>query len=369
MLFYTIIFLAIFTLTLAEEKYSPKKAKWRIMAIMFSILAFVSGFRYLGGTDLELYETAYNKIPTIFSGDFFTVFFNPDYYLWEPGYLIYNSLFKTTLHVSFFGYLLLNAIVFYVFLYKGNKKYATHWGILLMFFMYKLFFYETFVAMRQSLSIAFFWIIMHYAEERKPVHYFLLWLLLVFSTHNGGAILFLVYFLNYVKITKKRFFMIGIVMIPFIFFSSVLNSLIGGFMALLSEDKAGYASSGETQSIFYTLEYYLVWYLIYINYDKIVKTNSHVHFIIKLFLVMLPCVTIMRDIVILRRLMDYFYLSVPILLGYLCDARPKYKHLIILCLTLVCFYGYTRYLTNFDGGSLMPYKSWLELPEATFFLK
>lgn len=366
MFFYILLFIVIFLFTIVEESVHSK-AKKRIAFIMFSILACVSGFRYLGGTDLELYETIYNRIPVIFSKDFKDVFYNVDYFFWEPGYLLYISFFKTTINLSFFGYIFINAIIFYLFLYKGHSRYTVHWGLLLMFFMYKLMFYETFVAMRQSLSIACFWLIMHYVEERKPIHYVLLCFALVFSTHNSGVIMFLVYILNYVKLTKERFLMIGLVMIPFIFFSSVLNNMIGGFMALLSADKAGYASGGETQNIFYTLEYYLVWVLVYFNYDAIVKKNSHALFVIKLFLVILPCVTIMRDIVILRRVMDYFYLSVPILLGYICDAKPKLKPLIILGLSIVCFYGYTRYLMNFDDGGFIPYISWLALPGATFF--
>ncbi len=366
MLFYTVLFFIIFLFTLLEEVASLK-AKKRFVFIMLAILICVSGFRYLGGTDLELYESVYNRIPTIFSGYFSEVFYSPDYFFWEPGYVIYISLFKTTLNFSFFGYLIINAIIFYICLYKGHQRYTRHWGLVLMFFMYKLLFYETFVAMRQSLSIAFFWIIMHYAEERKPVQYFLLWLLLVFSTHNSGVALFLVYLLNFVRLTKERYFFVGLVMIPFIFFSSVLNGLIGGFMAFLSDEKAGYAAGGETQNIFYTLEYYLVWILVYFNYDRMAKTNTHAQFIIKLFLIMLPCVTIMRDIVILRRLMDYVYLSVPILLGYICDAKPKLKPLVIVGLAIVCFYGYSRYLMNFDEGGFLPYKSWLGLPQMTLF--
>lgn len=369
MLFYTSLFLFVFLLTFIEEK-SLKKGRNMWVFAMFVLLASVSGFRYLGGTDLELYETIYNKIPTIISKDFLDVFYNVDYFFWEPGYLIYISSIKTFTGLSFYGYLLLNAIVFYFCLYKGHSKYTRHWGLVLMFFMYKLFFYETFVAMRQCISIALFWLILHYAEERKPLRYIVLWLLIVLPMHNAGIILVFVYLFNYIKITKERFLILGAIFAPFTFFSSVLNDLVGGVMALLSESKSEYAFGNEQQNILYTIEYYLVWTLVYLNFDKIRNVNVHASFIIKMFLIILPCVTIFRDIIILRRVMDYFYLTVPILLGYICDSNRNSKFAIISILTLICFYGYTRYINNFDGGKgLVPYLSWLELPNATLFMK
>ena len=160
-------------------------------------------------------------------------------------------------------------------------------------------------------------------------------------------------------------------MLPFAFLPQIFSQVLEPLMSSAFGDKGmGYFSGDETQSVFYTLETYLVWFLIYANYNGIVRKHPHGEFMIKLFLIILPCVTLFRDVVILRREMDYFYLSIPVLLGYIYDIKIKLRPALFIGLAIVCFYGYIRYINNFDGGkSLLPYVSWLELPNATFFLR
>ena len=365
MLFYAILFFIIFILTFIEV-ISPIKIKKRIVLSMLSILFCVSGFRYLGGSDLYLYEEGYNSVPYLFSMEFVDYIGTIESHFWEPGFLVFISFWKSVFNLSFYGLLLIVALLFYVCLYVGYKRYSVHWGILLMFFMYKLFFYETFVAMRQQISICLFFLIMHLVEERKLLKYYLLCAFVVFPFHYGSAILFLVYFVNKIKITKERFLYTGLLLLPFAFLPPIFSSILQPIMTFLSEDKGtAYLSGDEMQSMFYTLETYLVWFLIYRNYDGITKGYVHAEFMIKLFLIILPCVTIFRDVVILRREMDYFYLCIPVLIGYICNVNLRYKRVIILVMAFVCFYGYMRYLTNFDNGGFVPYKSWIELPGAS----
>ena len=370
MLFYVFIFAFVFLSAVLEE-HSARKWKKCIVILMLFILACASGLRYNGGKDIELYQHGYEAVPFLFSSDFIDFIGSADSFFWEPGYLVYISFLKWIVGLSFYGYLLIDAIIFYILLYVGYKKYTIHWGILLMFFLYKMFFYETFVAMRQQMSICLFFIIMHLVEDRKPFKYYLLLSLIVFPFHYGGVILFLVYFLNYLKITKKRFFTLGVILLPFAFLPQIFSQVLEPLMSSAFGDKGmGYFSGDETQSIFYTLETYLVWFLIYANYNGIVRKHPHGEFMIKLFLIILPCVTLFRDVVILRREMDYFYLSIPVLLGYIYDIKIKLRPALFIGLAIVCFYGYIRYINNFDGGkSLLPYVSWLELPNATFFLR
>lgn len=365
MYFYVILFLVIFILTIIEEKSSVKIQK-RIAIVMLSILFCVSGFRYLGGEDLIIYEDGYYSVPYLFSTEFIDYIGTIESHLWEPGFLVFISFWRTIVGLSFYGFLLVDAAIFYILLYVGYKRYTFHWGILLMFFMYKLFFYETFVAMRQQISICLFFLIMHLIEERKPLRYYLLCTFLVLPFHYGGAILFLVYFISKIKITKERFLFTGLLLLPFAFLPPIFSPILQPIMTLISEDKGlSYLSGGEMQSMFYTLETYLVWFLIYRNYENITKGHTHAEFMIKLFMIILPCVTVFRDIVILRREMDYFYLCIPVLIGYICNVNHKYKGVIFLVMASICFYGYMRYLANFDGGGLVPYKSWIELPDAS----
>ena len=357
-------------MTIVEE-HTPTKNKSFVVSLMLVMLMCVSGFRYIGGSDLALYEHGYNQVPNLFSSDFVDFIGTADSFFWEPGYLVFISFLKTIVGLSFYGYLLIDAVFFYVLLYVGYRKYTIHWGILLMFFLYKLFFYETFVAMRQQMSLCLFFLIMHLVEERKPLKYYLLLTFVVLPMHFGAAILFLVYFLNRIKLTKSRFLKFGLILLPFAFLPQIFSQVVQPLMSSVFGDKGmGYFSGEETQSIFYTLETYLVWFLIYNNYEAIVKKHNYGEFMIKLFMIILPCVTIFRDVVILRREMDYFYLSVPVLIGYIYDLKVKMRPVLLLGVAFICFYGYIRYINNFDGGkALIPYISWLNLPNASLFLK
>ena len=114
------------------------------------LIACIVGFRYeLGGTDYEYYGYFYHKI----SGykDFLTALADSEY---EIGYTSFIYLCSNVLNLSYHGSLLVEAFIFYFLMYFGLKRYIPNWGIFLMLFLYKMFFYVTFVAMRQSLTVA-----------------------------------------------------------------------------------------------------------------------------------------------------------------------------------------------------------------------
>lgn len=368
MLFYITLFLFISILSLLYEN-NGNVGKKNISIIMLILLTLVTGLRYNGGSDLELYEYVYNRIPLLTSyNDFFDCIGSIDYYYWEPYFLLYNSLFKT-IGLSFFGFLFVDSIIFYTCLYWGYKKYTTHWGILLMFFMYKIFFYETFVAMRQCMSIAMFFLIMHLIEEKKTFKYYFLCIFLVIPFHYGAVILLFAYLSVKIRISRKFFLGYSLFLLPFAFLPQFFSRILSPLMLLISAEKgSAYLSEDSVQNIFYTFETYLVVYLVYANYGKLTKIHS-AEFMIKFLIILLPCITIFRDVIILRREMDYFYLCIPVLLGYICDVNKQYSKSIMIIMTVICFYGYIRYITNFDGGeALIPYKAWLNIPNASFFL-
>ena len=123
----------------------------------------------------------------------------------------------------------------------------------------------------------------------------------------------------------------------------------------------------ESLSIFHTLEYLLVMGLLIINYDKIVHQSKYAPLMIKLFLILLPIMTLFRSNLFFRREIDYFVPTYAIILGYLCDIYKSRKWMVILGVAIISCYGFIRYITLFDGGAMLPYRSWLELYGATLF--
>lgn len=327
--------------------------------IILAILASFSALHGIGGTDYEIYEAAYNRIPNISDYISRPLYYSSEIFNHELGYLFIISVFKT-IGCNYHAYLVLQSVLFYSLMYKGLHKFSKHWGLIMLVFMYKMFIYDTFVALRQGLTIAGFFAILPYLYNREAKKYYLGCIILSLI-HNGAFVLFFLYILNYINLTKRRLWMLLLVFLPTTYLAHVgFGANLNTIMTLINASKAeGYSASSESMNIFYTIEYYIVMSLALFNYKRIVALK-YGSFIIKLGLVLLPIVTLFSGIVILRREMDYFFPVYGIIGGYLCDALPNKKFIIITAYALICYYGFNRYLHNFDNGGMIPYKTWIE---------
>lgn len=358
MLFYTLIFGIVALLTFFQE-FLPKNKKTSIDAIILIILASISAFHGIGGSDYEIYETAYNRIPNISDYISRPLYYSEAIFNHELGYLFIISLFKT-IGCDYYTYLVLQSVLFYSLMYKGLHKLSNHWGLIMLVFIYKMFIYDTFVALRQGITIAGFYALLPSLYNKDAKRYFLGCIILSLI-HNGAFILFPLYFLNHFNLTKRRLWILLLVFLPTTYLAHTgLGANLNAIMAIINTTKAsGYSASTESLNILYTLEYYFVMCMVLFNYKRIIVLK-YGSFIIKLALVILPIVTVFSGIEILRREMDYFFPVYGVIGGYLCDVLPKKKFIIITTYVFICYYGFNRYLHNFDNGGMLPYKTWIE---------
>lgn len=352
---------------LLTNKYCKK-----ILAVtMLILLCIISGTRYeLGGTDYYLYRFVYDGLPSL--GEFLENFKNLDSFYqtfgWERGYLFFNSLCKT-LGFSFYGFTLVESIIFYIFMYIGYKKYSDNFSLLIIVFLYKIFFYNTFISMRQSITLAIFFVAMHYIQEKKPIKYYICCLVaLIF--HNAALVLFLLYPISKVKLTKKLLIRLNIIFIPTIIIGQLKLPVFQafGFLGKIFTNDAAISKaqtiiSGTSTSglnIFHILEFFLIMLLVLIYYNKIVAVDKNAEFILKVFLCLLPIMTLFSGYEILTRVKDYFTLTYGVILGYLCLISGK-KHLATIQLgtVIICAFGFFRFISLFDNGTLMPYVTYL----------
>ena len=329
------------------------------------IYACVSGFRFeLGGTDYDYYEYFYNQING--QHNFLSTIRNSEY---EVGYTTFVYLCANVLHLSFEGSLVIEAFIFYLLMYIGLKRYMPNWGIFLMFFMYKMFFYVTFVAMRQAFTVAGFFVIMRYLEERRFVKYYAT-LALVSTFHYGALILFVLYPLFGLKIEKKRFVTLGFAFGISTLLSGMTGSLLNVIVEMLGltqlEDKAAGYSNDVSLNLLYTIEYFLLYILIIVNYDRIKQRFQYADFIIIMYLMVLPIVTLFRSTVILVRELPYFYPAYAILLYYVY-AVSKSRKIIFSVFVVLCLSGLLKYMIQFDNGHFLVYRTWIFNPHVHFF--
>ncbi len=345
------------------------KEKNIVVILTLTVLCIISGTRYnLGGSDYGVYETIFYNVPYLFEGDSFAFQDNSAFLNFELGYLLLNSLVKT-IGFSFYGFTLLHSVIFYTCIYVGLKKYTDNFNLLIIVFLYKLFFYNTFISLRQSITVAIFFVIMHFIQEKKPIKYFIGCVTAILF-HNAAIVLVPVYFLNKINLTKKKLIVLNAIFIPTIMVSisgiPVLNFMMtltqyipgGGFqekVSLLAEvaDLTG-------MSIFHTMEYFLLMVLVVINFEKIKGIDKYAEFILKLFVCLLPIFTLLRGYEILTREKDYFTFTFGIVLGYLCLINnKKYLGTVQISTLIVCAYGFFRFILLFDNGGMMPYESYL----------
>lgn len=341
------------------------------------LLCLISGTRYnMGGTDVYVYHYVYDAVSS--PNDLLSHWDNKEYvggpFNMERGYMLLISICRWSLSMDFWDFCLLHSIIFYTLTYIGLRKYLPNFNFFIFIFLYKLFFYNTCISMRQSLTVAIFFVAMRFIEERKPLKYYLCILPALFL-HNGAYLLLLIYPIRFFKITRKRVVILCCIFLPLSIFS-FMNVNVFGWAGplvdliddpLVKEKTAAYTSSESPTAIgiFHMLEYFALMTFVIIQYKEIIKC-PHAEFILKLLLILLPLFTLFRGLEILTREKDYFTFTYAVVLYYLANIKNgTYRIVTEWAMILVCAFGFFRFIYLFDFGHFMHYRSWLLDPVNT----
>lgn len=370
MLFYILLFAGVVLAMIMTNMLERERDKKIVIMILFVGLTIISGTRFeLGGNDYYVYRRGYEAIPTL--QNFYAVRSSIQGIRlvdsFEIGYLFLNSFVKT-LGINYYGFTLIESVIWYACMYKGLKRYVDDWAIVIIVFLYKLFFYNTFISMRQSITIALFFLAFQYIQDKKIVKYYIVCTVgLLF--HNGAILLFVLYPILQFRLTKKRLLLMNVVCWTLYALDKLgysIFNLARSILELLQSDSVLIVKLKEWLSVpfglstFHILEYMLLMLLVIIYFEKILKSDENAEFILKIFVCLLPILAIFGGNIISTRFKDYFTITYGIVLMYLCRIdRGRLKYVVQLGTVTVCAYGYFRYLYNFDGGGLLPYVSYL----------
>lgn len=327
------------------------------------VLGFVAGFSdLLQISDMRIYQLAYRVTPTVGQFRFSTIHSIYGTFNMEKGFLFLFSVLKT-FHISFRGFLFLHTVFFLGAFYYGVKRYTDDFAIAAMLFLYKIYFYNCFISMRQSITIAIFCIIVRYIEEKKIVPY-LFGCLIAIQFHYAALILIPVYFIAYIKITKQRviIWVYGCTAV-----SLVINlrslflriALLLPDMAMKQKLISYFTYDTAPLQIFHTLEYLLLMTLMILFYDQIMRNNEHAEIIFKLMIALLPILTLFRFMSVVTRFKDYFTIFYGVAFSFFYKlGRRENRYLIYTFAVGLSLFGYVRYILSFGGGkSLLPYKN------------
>ena len=340
-----------------------------VCLIAVALLAVIAGMRNVGGTDFNIYRIIYNNVPRL---DNFIKYYDvlDDRYRTfgvERAYLFANSLFKT-LHFTYYGYIFVQAMFIIFTTYFALRKYTSEFMLVVMVFLYKFYFYNTFISLRQPVSIAIFFIMLGFMEKRKLVPYMLL-SLLAFYFHTAAIVLFPLYFLNRVKVTRSLIIILNAVFLPTLALSAMNVPVLQVFEPILSLEifstdevfrKTEQLIMGESLTAInwlHTAEYFIIMALLIFFFYRIKEANPECDTMIKLFLCLLPIFTLCRNYEILTRIKDYFTISYGFILAYIARVeKGKYRFITYVLTGLWCAFGFFRFIVLFDVGAMLRYK-------------
>ncbi len=363
MIWYILLFAFVLVSMLIMERYKGTNLEKGMEILVLIVLILFSGTRYhLGGYDYDIYEDIFRNAPYLNQFTFQTT----NLYGTEIGYLFINSFIKT-LGFNFYGFTLIHSIFFYVMFYIALKRYKLNFGYILIIFLYKLFIFNTFVSLRQSIVLVLFFFSLKYIFEKKWFSYYAIIFPCCFI-HSSALFLLPLYFIGKIKFTKKSlilysliFFLLFLLNIMGIYVFNPINLLQQLFAnsSIMLEKVDQYFTDIVSVNILNVLECYGIIFLLILNFDEIYQ-NKEQKLFIHLFLLLIPIVTFFRSFEIMIRLRDYFAIFMAFVLSYIYKLYPeKDKQLFYLITILFCFAGYIRYIYNYDGGSLRDYQSYI----------
>lgn len=372
MVLYITLFLMISFYIIVEngiygKKLNRKQSNYIGICIAL-LLVVVSGTRNVGGTDYFWYKRVYETTPSI--RELLTSNIGEtSFYLrsMDMGYLMINSLCKG-FGISWSGFTFIHASFFYFAMYKGLKRYCDNFSIVLMVFLAKVFFYNTFISMRQSITVAVFFLALPLIENRKLIKYMVICVLCALI-HAGAIIMIPFYFVPLIKLNGKRVLFASAIMSAFPIlnipiFNFVINIVMrwfSFFSPVWAEKANNYLSSGDSGiSKLYLIEYMLVAIIISLFYTEIKNQFKHGEFVVGMFIMLLPLFTIFSSISIVTRMKDYFILSYGVLLANVLEIKKiRYRAVIMLTVIFICGFEFFRFILLFDGGDMLRYQSYL----------
>lgn len=352
--------------TNALSSFANKRSKKILDIIVLGLLIFLSGTRYyMGGNDVYVYENVYNNTTTVKNilDYLITGLNNGINENYEIGFQLICAISKA-LQLSYWGFILVCSTLFYLLMYSGLKRYVNNWAIFISLFMYKIMFYNTFISIRQGLTLAIFCYALQFIHEKKTIKYFIS-CLIAFEIHRGALVLFVLYFLNYLPISKKGVKYVALAFAPTWFLREMidLGPLLNQIIDVIGMNQKSntWTEASEPINLLHTIECYVVIFLIVRFYDKIVKQNDIAELIIKLVLVAVPIFTLFSNWIVMTREKDYFVLLYGIVLSYgcSCDISNRTKAVLKVAVLIACLIGMIRYVLVFDNGVLMTYRSFI----------
>lgn len=208
------------------------------------LMIIIAGLAYNLGGDTERYVVHWNTWPKLTEIDA-SYHLTPDFSRFQPGWVLFQSLFRTLfdnfIYFQFFHNLIVCLAVFYFIRTHTNNPFIA----ILMFFLINYLEFN-FEIMRESLAVASS-LVAFDMLERKKYYWMVFFVVLAFSFHASAVIVPIILLLSKMSVSKKgELVLIGVCLA----FPVVMFFLFDRFGAILF----ALLSDGEHFEDLYTLE-------------------------------------------------------------------------------------------------------------------
>lgn len=309
---YFFIFIILFILSIKNE--NKKRAK--VSNLIVGFITFILAFNYKMGTDWLAYQEYYDI--KILNYSFKDIILNNPFRE-EVGYVILNILGnKLKLNYEFFMAILISFCIINI-LKIGSKKSENYYIFILVIFVEYIFGVSIEPVIRQFIAVTMTVIGYRYIEKKELLKYFLI-ILVAIQFHTSAVLGLIIYFLDKIKINKKRILVLAIIIFTII---KILPFLLENISNLISNRYIDmylyYANEIYKTKINKTLIekiinniMTLIWlYIIFFTHNEnkknYIKNSALIYVICNYFQDMLP---------ILYRVQGYFVVPFAITLSY-----------------------------------------------------
>ena len=346
MIVYTSMLLSTWILGYATQKNNTNKSK-KVLSkyIIFFILFLVMGLRYGIGQD---YFFTYKPV-------FETILRNGNYNNIEFGFVLLNKIiqFFTNDYIWIF---IVTSFIFVCFVLKSIYDQSVNIAMSIFIMICDCFYFYAMNVVRQSIVIAIFIYAIKYIQEKNLKKY-LLFLLVASTIHKIALIFIPVYFISQIRIDKKLFVFLSVViytLIPFVF--KILNVIL--FNTKYGNYLSGYYQVNEGSMISPIINLLLIVICYFISdrtiYDSKLNIYKNIHilgFWCSMFLGTIPLIS--------RIFVNFYhviYLTIPYIISKFSNSSTKKIMWFVCIIAFLVNFIYSIYLKN--GNNVLPY-NWI----------
>lgn len=317
-------------------------------SIAFVCMWIISGFRYLVGTDFDMYQNYYINIDQI----------NMNNNYLEVGYLILNKVVKIISRDIFNEQIIFVVTSFIILLsiYKVVIQYSNKYEMSIFLFITMYFYYSSFNGLRQFIAIGITFLGLKYIEQRNFRAY-MTYIFIACLFHSSAIVMLIAYFIVNNNFRNNTYFIIlSISIIIYSFLPTILNII---FKIIPRYSK--YSGNGlniflnEGSHWMHSVILLIIFLISILFKDKLVnldkKNNIYINFI---FFATIFQIFGMKS-VLFSRVVYYFSIYSIILIPSIVSITIKKLKPIVYMFILLVFYSINFVLLLLNQSNVIPY--------------